>query len=1505
MNCNSENPQFLSRGIDYLGSLGAKLRDLQGFATLVHELIQNADDAEGASWMSFDMTQDALIVDNDGVFSDCSHAEAEECHWKAPKGHRCDFHRFRLVASSDKREQAGTIGAFGVGFIAVYQVTDHPELISSGRHWIIHEEKSEDQRIEVCRGCRQCQDLDLPGTRFILPWARASHSQLRKKLRAEAVAEKELREFLRELEVSLSTAMLFLKRLHLIQVKKDGRSHLRFERIFEGDSLIVNDEKHDHVWHLIHGNFNEKAKALREKHGGRIEPKRSAEVTLAIPEESLNAGRFCAFLPTQHETGLSFHINADFFPTNDRKRIVLESDFQSEWNRTAIRAASEAFNTKFDRLRELLDHKQIWQIIESVHRVYENAQKGHQEKSLAVFWEQLSPNLRELPIVFTTQNKWHTIAEVVLLEREEEEEAIHLLEKLDIHIVHHDLRPHFNLLRRKEVGIQLLDLSHIAQALINLGLTKRTKLIDLPYFLQAVSNIRLLWRELDRLYSRQRKPEEQQIVMQELAKCAIALGRDKALWPCDETFHADEQTIALFNSLDPAIPFLANLGEGYVAILQLCQKFSVGSAIEHLERKLNQDARHDMQSRIDAVQLLAWFESRREEIFRTPRLKEMLIRLPIFPSSGGLQPLTILALPGDFADPIGLANLLDTQQLNARVKLLLKELGANELTFRTFASYQIPKAFSGSHLLPEKKRQTVRLLAEKFLEIRTDDEVRRKLADVEIVECEDGVFRKPNRVYFCNDIISEVLGHEIPIAAIPWEDGSEIRNFYAWLGVAHEPRFEEILSRIEVLTSQVPNHNSIRAIQIIFRHLGERLKRDPLLSEMLAPLQSKAWLPARNRSESWFKPNELYTIFREYLFESQANFLAVDHAVQAASPELLRFLRIEAEPRTSQVVEHLLTCSKAGKHVHNEVYRFLNDKAQDPVVKNRLRGQPCLLLPSGYYVRPDQVFWSEHPFGGFRFQLGTELRSYSDLFSVLGVREQPDHSDAIQVIFEIAVKYGAVNQPLDDDAYIVLMNCWRMLDKALESEIIAANDFNELKSKKVIANASRLLQPPGWMFFEDRAGLAAKFDGFLQHNVIPRPQGAWRAMSASGVRALTTAVEPELIECEDPIDDKAFYERVRDRKPQLSRVVESANLAQLDQLSYQGVRDLKIRFSLEAFNQTNFSQPEKVPAHLQQKENTLYFVQQNGELPFSSIARELALFLAPDSEVGPLASGIKEVLAAQSEQLARKMLDELGFPEVDISPTDIPFKGVYVGKLGGKDTPTETEVPTEPTSPEKDETSPLDPAKTGDEAIEKILGSHAPSLPPPPENTQRQVEPPIPKNGKQHPASSDRGHKKTKKRTTAQGQSRLRTYVIHEPGDGQASDFDLSEKRTVIDEAGMSRVSEAEKKSERSVRVLPANHPGYDLESSDGSGDVVRYIEVKSLSGTWGEKGISLTRTQFEKARELGERYWLYVVEWAGQDEKSRIHRIQNPANQVNQFLYDSGWKVLSEQESSPESIKS
>jgi hypothetical protein len=93
---------------------------------------------------------------------------------------------------------------------------------------------------------------------------------------------------------------------------------------------------------------------------------------------------------------------------------------------------------------------------------------------------------------------------------------------------------------------------------------------------------------------------------------------------------------------------------------------------------------------------------------------------------------------------------------------------------------------------------------------------------------------------------------------------------------------------------------------------------------------------------------------------------------------------------------------------------------------------------------------------------------------------------------------------------------------------------------------------------------------------------------------------------------------------------------------------------------------------------------------------------------------------------------------------------------------------------------------------------------------------------------------------------------------------------------------------------MPHGFPGYDVESLEEDGGVERYIEVKSMSGVWDSYGAALSRAQFRKAQELGERYWLYIVERA-EHTNHKIRRIQDPARKVDQFFYDDGWVSIAE----------
>ena len=93
---------------------------------------------------------------------------------------------------------------------------------------------------------------------------------------------------------------------------------------------------------------------------------------------------------------------------------------------------------------------------------------------------------------------------------------------------------------------------------------------------------------------------------------------------------------------------------------------------------------------------------------------------------------------------------------------------------------------------------------------------------------------------------------------------------------------------------------------------------------------------------------------------------------------------------------------------------------------------------------------------------------------------------------------------------------------------------------------------------------------------------------------------------------------------------------------------------------------------------------------------------------------------------------------------------------------------------------------------------------------------------------------------------------------------------------------------------MPHTHPDYDVESRNSSGAIERFIEIKSCPGDWDRKGVALTKTQFEKAIDEGNKFRLYVVERA-EAEDFNIIRIQNPGLLVNQFFYDEGWRELGE----------
>ena len=1449
-------PRYLSQGVDYLGFLEAKLRDLRGIATLVYELIQNADDVKdergqpGTSRISFDIREDGLIVENDGTFREI------------------DFERMRNVASGGKREEEGTTGAFGIGFIAVYQITDHPEIFSGGRHWVIRPEASEGRRITEW-------DVRTEGTRFRLPWAFDPESEVRSKLRLEAVRREQLPKFEKEIKQAISLAALFLKQLKVLELKRSGELVKRVEReAVEDDQILILDGDQTFIWRIFRGKFEDEAARLRRHYRQQIEAKRRSDVLLAISDEPLGAGRLFAVLPSETVIPLPFHINADFFPSSDRKRIIFGDDYQSEWNRAAVRAVARALATGFDELPNLLGHEGLWHLLESLDQCSRQVYEGKYDQSFACFWEEIAPSLQRRQIAFTSTERWVLPGDARLLESKDEEDALPILESLGVPIMHPNLRRYFGLMRQREIGTPLLSVQDIANTLTSVGLDRRVPLAQTPSYLRTVEAWQVLWQALDALLERRQSPSDRQQAEDTLRSCAIALGNDNALWPPSDLFQGDAETKALF----PYTPWLVERNEPHKMPSRLVVKFGAKEAIRLLAARSAEQLQAAWRSEeLDIKALYSWFEARKSSILSTSLLKEELCALPIWPVAGQLRPLENLYIPGGFDDPLKLSALVDLRALGGR-KEFLQDLGVQELTFETYAREQVPRVLEENADLPAtSRRELVQLLAQRLGEIRDHSEIQDRLSRLPLVECTDGHFRAAGQVYAQTDV-ARILGDWIHIATAVSESTDAVRALYEWLGVVQDPRPNDVIQRIRELTADPPDDAARQVVERVFEYLVNQWpKWDDDQKQHYSTLRRLAWLPGTRGRKRWYKPDVLYAVFQSYLFETQANFLGLPRLLQnqAGGVGLIEFLDIGDTPPPVFVVRHLLTCSEQGTEVNREVYRFLNDKADEPVL-DRLKGAACLLLPDGNYVRADQVYWGEHPFGPFRYQLGSGLRQYNALFERLGVREHPEDRDFIQVLLEIREQYGKRHTILDDQTHEVVMRCWEQLSTALEMERLTANDLKELRGKETVPNPRRLLTKPEHLFFEDRAGLAAKFLGFLDNSVIARPQGAWQAMEAVGVRRLSQAVELRLLEFEGSTDDRTLAERVKERRPLIARVIESEKASGADGmdrdalycLQFQQARKLVIQYSLRAFQQRRMTEPEAVPALLNVDEHTLLTVHENGHIPWPAVSRELAYATKPLGEIGGLAGGIKEALANNSFDEACRTLDELGYPPLQQRIETEVISGDPIGELGG------------------DELSPED-------AVAAILGR---------EDTQRADMPDAPPESPPSVGAPGAGPKEPAKKQKPQG--KLRTYVV---GDGDAKegepDTAAAAHRSEVDQAGIKHVLEYERICGWTPTEMPHHHKGYDVESLDVEGHK-RYIEVKSQSGDWSTwNAAGLTSTQFETAREKGEQFWLYVVERATSDDY-QVYCIQDPANRVNQYLFDDGWQALAEFEEVSESAE-
>lgn len=1481
---------YASQGVHYLGFLKAKLGDLRGTSSLANELIQNADDAQ-ATRLWVEVTDQELIVRNNALFKKCDDIYAETCSWEqAGEARRCcDFHAFRRVASGHKEVEDDTTGAFGIGFIAVYQITDRPSLESGDWRWDLNPEEVDHRRVAYQR-----LRPPLEETRFTFPWA-ATPTRLRERLAVPPMDAEAVHRMADELQDALVRAAPFLKHLEYLQLDRPGHASfvVQCARDESSDEILVDANGVLQVWLRLREKFEPTAQLLRVRHP-QIAAKRKATVTVAVPLGELPAqGLLYAFLPTEHAMGLSVLINADFYPVTDRKRIHFGDDYRGEWNRAALRTGAQAFAKSLPLLTGRLNPDTLWALIAQAKAMEEHSRRLKVDsEDLATFWNALKPCLELQPCVWTAANAWCLPGQVRhSLDTDEFRTCAPWLAELGVQTVHPALRERYNAL--SAAGVKALDLDAVITALAATGLTGRTALSEAPAWLAVTTNRHALTRLLAHLLELLAEGKSRRLGEASLKKLALWETQQGDLHPANGLHVAEREVQVIFAPASLEDVWLADANPA--SLTHLVGHLTVGRAVALLEgAALPETCATQGDRRGWPLPFLTWIDQRQHELAADPALKGRLSRLPIWPSNQALVPLTGLSVPGDFEDPLQLARLVDSFVASRFNVLLTQVLGASSLGLRQYLVQHVPRTLAGdTEVAPATRIALLRLVALHIGELREHTNVRDALADLPLIPVESGNHVAAKDAHFLSDMAQLLLGTAPELYVADAAAGDEgLRQAMKWLGVREMPLPRTILGRVDSLIVSKPEHEARDAMRALFRGLVAAWGQLGKAKVSLVDLRTKAWLPG-TRSVGWLKPTQVYAVFRDYLFKSQVDFLQVERTAQnqaANSPadgveSLLDFLGIKGEPSCDQVVAHLLHQARQQGEVSDQVYGFLELKHQDAAIR-LLHGEPCLQVMDGRYVRPDATVMGSHGFGRFRTALSPEWSKCSNLLSALRVPAAPSASVAVDVLQEMAQDYRD-NRPLSETDHAINIYCWTLM--AAEPGL----DLGRLATVRVIPNANRFLRVPREVFFEDRPGLGAKVSPEVQVATIKRPDSAWPSMARAGVRSLSSVIRRELVECDGQKPAKAWTETLRDRWALVRRVhgalqEEGSTLCRSESPEIWEAQRMSIR---HAFGEL-VGPVEECLAFYDNEMDRLYVDGGTERGIRAAMARELAFVLQSDAKAGLLAAALKEVLDADSFEDAMLQLNDLGFAEVAMSERgyedELELQGMGRSDMYAAD------VTRGPTDRQYDESSARGTDTDSDSDSDSATDADR-SLPDDGDRTNN------PDSSTAGTATQD--WRRTGRKGTNVGGSRgdtrkadrggklvLRSYVTPPNDDSGAgmTDGQGNERQLDVDRRGTEMVMAFERGEGRSPEKMDHFNPGYDIKSTSSAGDV-RFIEVKSMSGPWRGFSVGMSPEQVRFAREMGDGAWLYVVENLDGDAP-KIHSIRDPARRITEFRFDEGW---------------
>lgn len=1451
-----DDAETLSRSSDHLGNLANILKDLSGGATLLHELTQNANDAE-ARTLRFEASSDELQVWNSAEFSDCGHQrDSRTCPWKTEEGRRsCDVHSFRQVAGRHKADDDKTTGAFGVGFTAVYQVCDHPELVTGGWHLILDESLPEERRIRICSG--ECsRSHTRAGTTFFLPWARTD-TALRRALGAPPVTDADIGVLTAQMHQSAPTAVVFLESLASLVVKSvDARTCVTRSAVGNRITISANGEPTE--WLLLEGEAQGGSEL--KTHYGLEDSTRSTHVQVAIPLAGQAIGRVFADLPTETRTGWSGHINGTFFPRQDRKTVEFGGNgFRGRWNDLLIVTAARIVASGLVTMAEALGYEAAWTYLVKAEQINRDIAGDEYPEAFAAFFRHATEVAPHSDIALLVDGA-HLRPQGVLVPRDEKEyEAAEVLTKLGLRVLHPSLRPQARQISLTQYGMRNLAVADVVRGLTDAAVLEPWHPTPESEF--STSDVEAVLRLVHLLQERGRTL----LAESGAESVAIVPCVDGSFAPPRLVANLDDDDRALFELLSPELKILdrSRLQSLCPSLIGMCDDITPLRGIEIFEA--------DPEALAVAPDLiLEWLANHRSAL-DSDEVKARVRRLPVFPSANGrLRPLTELSLSSDFQDVLGVADVVDHEKTGGHTDLL-RLLGARELDAVEYLKRHVLTAANSGALSNDQATSVLEIIHRHRFELNQESTTRNALSQAPLVATDQGL-RPAVDVHLPNPALT-LIDPEAPTAridALP----DHLTETLVWLGVSQAPN-DAVL---DAAAARLGNQEAPLDREVVLAILNS-LPSPPLTDEVPAALRSlvtSTWLPTVGAGRA--RPKDVFAIFQQYLFESQGSHLDLPREDQQRLSRTFEWLGIQTTPTTTMVVAHLRHCAQTGTLMNDQVYRFLGDSKEESKVQS-LRSEPCVQVGPGRFIEPDFVYWSDPRLGDWTHQLPPSHRQYQAFYDRVGVGESPSPAQLEQLLRRISRACG--NDLLAEADRAVVHRCWELLDEQLAT---AADALSHLGAIKSAIGPRGLLDKPELLLFTDGRRLAESIL-LIKDNLIRRERSTHRALSGAGVRAAEDVIEAHVDSTLEFRPATELAGLIQDRIPALERLTEAQrsedstyDLDSLMHLQIDLMPKLAVEYVTRFAHQRQVDEPRPSEAIYVPDGHRLIARSQE---PTRHLAREIALCIAPQADVSTSAPSILEILRAGSLASAMEVLDEYGVRDLDHQiwtsiqshtatdlnelETDVDVEIHAAGRGAGDRGSSASQV------------SGAGPAstETGDGSAGSGIGTNAPLS----------------------TTGEPSGAAPRKRRASQPNSARLASYVSFGESEKDPDKGDESEQSTLIDQAGVGRVLDYERSCGRYPEEQSHTNPGFDVLSRDAHGDVVRRIEIKSIGGPWTDRGVLLSAVQFNDARTHGDVYWLYVVEHARDDDAFVIHRISNPAGQVTNFGFDKGWQAVAEPE--------